>query len=69
MEKGDSPQLSMETDVRLMNSQFGSNTLLGGIALDKDGNVGIARNTELFPHAYMAEGLGTPQIGFGRVLR
>ena len=37
---------------------------MGGIALNKHGEVGVARNVDLMPHAYVKERMKDIQVGF-----
>ena len=38
--------------------------LMGGIALNKRGVVGAARNVALMPHAFIAEGMAEAKVSF-----
>ncbi len=65
--KTKSAQAVAEEHVRNLNKRFG-NPLMFIVCIDKEGNVGSARNVNLTPHAYWQEGMETPVGNFAPVL-
>jgi isoaspartyl peptidase/L-asparaginase-like protein (Ntn-hydrolase superfamily) len=65
---GDSPQDALEGAIKetLDHLESKEGVLMAGIALDKEGNVGMARNVDLTPHAYISSSTGKVSVGFGR---
>lgn len=63
---GIEPQEAIEGTFRkvLLSLKNREGVLMAGIALDKKGNVGVARNVDLTPHAFIREGLTEVKVGF-----
>ena len=71
VEAGESPQTAIETAIReaINHLESREGVLMAGIALDKEGNVGMARNTDATPHAYISTSTDNRVlVGFGRVI-
>lgn len=65
--KGGKPaQQAAEEAVLELNARF-DNPLMFLVCIDRDGNVGAARNVNLTPHSYWKEGMETPEGNFAPV--
>jgi beta-aspartyl-peptidase (threonine type) len=67
MATGQDPQVAVERGIEdtLNRLESREGVLMAGIALDKDGNVGMARNVDLTPHAYV-NNVGKVSVNFGK---
>jgi beta-aspartyl-peptidase (threonine type) len=63
---GAKPQKAIETTFRnvLLGLKSREGVLMAGIVLNKEGEVGMARNVDLTPHAFMSARLKEPMVGF-----
>lgn len=68
MAEGTPVQRAVETVVDTLNRRY-SPLVLGAVALDRDGNLGAARNLEGMPHAYQSIDLEAPLEGFAPILK
>ncbi len=66
MKAGKSAQAAAEEAVKGLNARF-DNPLMFLICIDKDGNMGSARNVHLTPHSYWQEGMDAPEGNFAPV--
>jgi len=71
VERGEHPQVAIERAIGdVLNSlESREDVLLAGIVLDRQGNVGMARNTCATPHAFISDSTeGQVSLGFGKVI-
>ncbi len=70
IEKGEQPQAGIENAIRATLKRLDSSegVLMAGIVLDRKGNVGMARNTDATPHAFISSATGKVSLGFGKVI-
>ena len=68
MTQGISVQKAVESVVNVLNRQYPS-MVLGIVALDRNGNLGAARNLEGMPHCYQAVEMDQPREGFAPILK
>jgi len=63
---GVEPEKALEQVFRrvLASLKVSEGVLLSGIALNNKGEVGVARNVDALPHAYMSSELELPRVGF-----
>jgi len=63
---GVKPQEAMETTFRdvLLGLKTREGVLMAGIVLNREGEVGMVRNVDLTPHAFMSDRLKEPMVGF-----
>ncbi len=68
VQEGASPQQAIEREFsRVLHALPSSEgILMAGIALNQDAKVGMARNVDATPHAYIREGMSEAQVGFGK---
>jgi beta-aspartyl-peptidase (threonine type) len=68
MTTGEHPQVAIERAIEetLSHLESREGVLMAGIALDKDGNVGMARNVDLTPHAYINSTVDKVSVNFGK---
>jgi len=66
MKAGKSAQAAAEEAVKDLNARF-DNPLMFLICIDKDGNMGSARNVHLTPHSHWQEGMDAPEGNFAPV--
>jgi isoaspartyl peptidase/L-asparaginase-like protein (Ntn-hydrolase superfamily) len=64
-----SVQTLIEDTVRSVSRQEKGKILLAIIAMDKNGNIGAARNVELTPHAYFSKGMKKPRVSFAPIVK
>lgn len=67
VQEGMNPQEAIEKEFRgvLRALPSSDGVLMAGIVLDSNASVGMARNVDATPHAFVREGLGEVQVGFG----
>lgn len=64
---GKGAQAAAEAHLRDLNKRF-NNPLMFLVCIDKEGNVGAARNVNLTPHAFWQEGMDAPKGDFAPVI-
>lgn len=69
MREGYSAKFATEWIVSFVNELTEGKALFAVIAIDKNGNIGSARNTELTPHAYMDESMDKPLFNFSKIIK
>lgn len=71
VEEGASPQQAIEKEFTkvLQSLPSSEDVLMAGIVLDHNANVGMARNVDATPHAYIREGMSEARVGFGKRIR
>ncbi|MDA4124644.1 MAG: isoaspartyl peptidase/L-asparaginase [Thaumarchaeota archaeon] len=67
VQEGMNPQEAIEKEFRevLHGLPSSEGVLMAGIVLNDKAEVGVARNVDATPHAYIREGMSEVQIGFG----
>jgi len=69
MEKGVEAQEAVESVIKFVNREYKRKVVLAVIALDKDGNVGAARNVDLTPHAFLSSHMKCARVNFAPLIR
>jgi len=67
--KGSQVQPLVEETVRKISRTEKGEILLTVIAMDQHGNIGVARNAELTPHAYFRKGMKKPEVSFAPIIK
>ena len=68
MRKGISAQMAVESMAELINNKTNGKIILCIIGLDREGRVGLARNVNTTPHAFLDETMSFPRVQFAKVV-
>lgn len=68
VQSGEDPQKAIEREFGevLHSLPSSEGVLMAGIVLDQEAKVGMARNVDATPHAYIREGMSEAQVSFGK---
>jgi beta-aspartyl-peptidase (threonine type) len=69
MRQGISAQMAIESMVDVINYKTKGMVLLCIIGIDKNGRVGVARNVDATPVAYLEETMSSPRVKFAKTIK